>query len=112
MPSRRDWNKYNKELVNRGKINFWVRPEVFKNWKAKKKKKNGHHFLYGKEVIKAMCYIRFKFHLSLRETEGFFLSLITIMHLLHAVLSYTQLCRRMKKLSLPKELMDKRKVTD
>ncbi len=72
MQKKRDWTKYNKQLVNRGKINFWVRPRVFKSWKAKKKKKNGHPFIYGEEVIKAMCYIRFKFHLSLRETEGFF----------------------------------------
>jgi hypothetical protein len=112
MQDKRDWSKYNKQLVNRGKINFWVKPQVFKSWKAKKKKKNGHPFVYGEEVIKAMCYIRFKFHLSLRETEGFFLSLIAIMSMLHAVPCYTQLCRRMKNLSLPKELLDKRNITD
>ena len=108
----RDWRKYNKELVNRGKIHFWVRPKVFKSWDAKRKKKNGHPFIYGDEIIKAMSYIRFKFHLSLRETEGFFLSLITMMKTLRKVPCYTQLCRRMKSLRLPKELLDKREVTD
>ena len=34
------------------------------------------------------------------------------MKMLHTVPCYTQLCRRMKKLSLPKELLDKKKVTD
>ncbi len=63
-------------------------------------------------MIKAMCYIRFKFHLSLRETEGFFLSLLTFMHQLLKVPCYTQLCRRLKTLKLPKELVDKRNVTD
>ena len=76
---KRDWHEYNKQLVNRGKIHFWVKTEVFKNWKAKKRKKNGHPFVYGDHLIQAMCFIRFKFHLSLRETEGFFLSLMTIM---------------------------------
>jgi len=109
---KRDWHKYNKQLVNRGKIHFWVRPKVFKNWTAKKKKKNGHPFVYGNEIIKAMCYIRFKFHLSLRETEGFFLSVIAMMKNSRKVPCYTQLCRRMKGLSLPKELLDKREVTD
>jgi hypothetical protein len=109
---KRDWKKYNKQLVNRGKINFWVGPEVFKDWKAKKKKKNGHPFVYGDEIIKVMSYIRFKFHLSLRETEGFFLSLVMIMNVLKKVPCYTQLCRRMKNLQLPQELLNKKKVTD
>jgi Transposase DDE domain len=109
---KRDWKKYNKQLVNRGKINFWVKPEVFKEWKAEKKKKNGPPFVYGDKIIKAMSYIRFKFHLSLRETEGFFLSLVMMMNILHKVPCYTQLCRRMKTLSLPKELLERKKVTD
>jgi len=109
---KRDWHNYNKHLVNRGKINFWVRPQVFKEWRAKKSKKNGHPFVYGNEIIKSMSYIRFKFHLSLRETEGFFKSLIEIMKTLRTVPCYTQLCRRMKKLSLPQELLNKRGVTD
>jgi hypothetical protein len=109
---KRDWHKYNRELVNRGKINFWVSPHVFEEWSAKKQKKNGHPFVYGNEVIKSMSYIRFKFHLSLRETEGFFMSLVEIMGALKAVPCYTQLCRRMKQLCLPKELLEKRQVTD
>ena len=109
---KRDWHNYNTALVNRGKINFWVNPRIFKEWSAKKKKKNGHPFVYGEELIKAMCYIRFKFHLSLRETEGFFISLIEIMRSLHTVPCYTQLCRRMKTMPLPKELLNKRGVTD
>ncbi len=85
---------------------------MFKEWKAKKSKQNGHLFVYGNELIKAMCYIRFKFHLSFRETEGFFMSLIEIMKVLHAVPCYTQLCRRMKKMCLPQELLNKKNVTD
>jgi hypothetical protein len=109
---KRDWKKYNKELVNRGKINFWVKPEVFKNWKAKKRKKNGRPFEYGNEVIEAMSYIRFKFHQSLRETEGFFQSLVCLKRVELKVPCYTQLCRRMRKLKLPKELLDRKGVTD
>ena len=112
MRHRRDWPQYNKDLVNRGKINLWVKPEVFKEWRAKKKKKNGHPFVYGEEVIKTMSYIRFKFHLSLRETEGFFLSLFALMHSCLKVPCYTQLCRRLKTLNLPQELLEKRGITD
>lgn len=112
MHHRRDWSKYNRELVNRGNINFWVSPQVLKSWKAKKQKKNGRPFIYGDEWIKAMCFMRFKFHLSLRETEGFFLSLVALLIGIFEVPCYTQLCRRMKTLSFPPELIDKKGVTD
>jgi hypothetical protein len=110
MPSRRDWSKYNKELINRGKINFWIKPKT--RWKAPKCKKNGHPFVYADEAIKAMLYIRFKYHLSLRELEGFFISLMEINQESEKVPSYTQVCRRMKNLSLPQKLLGKRGVTD
>jgi len=112
MGHKRDWSNYNKQLVNRGKINFWIKPEVLKNWGAKKKKKNGHPFFYSDLLIQTMHCIRFKFHLSLRETEGFFQSLIAIWKTLLRVPSYTQLCRRMKSLDLPAELLAKKNVTD
>lgn len=112
MHHKRDWSKYNKQLVNRGKLNFWIRPETLKVWKAKRKKKNGHPFVYGDELIKAMAIVRFKYHLSLRETEGFFLSLIGLLKMIGRVPSYTQLCRRVKTLKLPRELLKRKDVTD
>ena len=112
MYHKRDWSHYNKQLVNRGSINFWITPEVLTNWAAKKEKKNGRPFIYGEELIKTMCYIRFKFHLSLRETEGFFLSLVSLVDNLVKTPCYTQLCRRMKTLTLPAHLLQKKHVTD
>jgi Transposase DDE domain len=107
---KRDWHKYNKELINRGKINFWIKPKT--QWEAPKTKKNGHPFVYADEAIKAMLYIRFKYHLSLRELEGFFISLMEINQENEKVPSYTQVCRRMKNLSLPEKLLEKKGVTD
>lgn len=86
---KRDWNKYNRELVNRGKIFFWINPETF-HLKPKNNKKNGHPFVYHDELIKAMCYIRFKYHLSLRETEGYFRSLMSFFRKLQKVPCYTK----------------------
>lgn len=112
MHHRRDWSKYNRELINRGNINFWINPQTLKDWRAKKQKKNGHPFVYGDELIKTICFIRFKFHLSLRETEGFFISLMNLVVNVFQVPCYTQICRRMKSLSLPTELVEKKNVTD
>lgn len=112
MGHKRDWVQYNKQLVNRGKIHFWVSPQALKNWRAKKHKKNGRPFFYSNDLITAISYLRFKFRISLRETEGLFGSFVTAMRKCLRVPSYTQVCRRMKTLGLPFELLDKRNVTD
>jgi hypothetical protein len=112
MGHKRDWIHYNKQLVNRGKIHFWISPQALKNWRAVKRKKNGHPFVYSDQLIQMICYVRFKFRLSLRETEGFVRSFITAMRKQLRVPSYTQICRRMKTLQLPNELLEKRNVTD
>lgn len=112
MHHKRDWSKYNRALVNRGNINLWVSAQALESWIAKKEKKNGHPFVYGDELIKAMCFVRFKFHLSLRETEGFFHCLTKYIGISFKTPSYTQLCRRMKLLSLSKHFLKRRQVTD
>jgi len=48
---KHNWKNYNKQLVNRGKIHFWVEAKVFKRWEAKKRKKNGYPFVYGDLLI-------------------------------------------------------------
>lgn len=112
MGHKRDWKQYNKHLINRGKINLWVRAEGLEKWKPAKKKKNGHPFRYSDELIKTMSFIRFKFSISLRETEGFFQSLIAIAKRFCTIPCYTQVCRRMKTLSLPAKLLEKKNVTN
>jgi hypothetical protein len=107
---KRDWHNYNKHLVNRGKLHFWIKLDT--QWNAPKSKKNSHPFIYADELIKAMLYLRFKFHLTLREVEGFCTSLMEICQKTEKVPCYTQVCRRMKTLILPKKLLEKRNVTD
>lgn len=112
MGHKRDWVHYNKHLVNRGKLHFWVSPQALKNWQAKKRKKNGHPFVYSNDLIQAICYLRFKFRISLREVEGLFGSFVVAMRKRLRIPCYTQVCRRMKALALPSELVAKRNVTD
>ena len=112
MGHKREWTHYNKQLVNRGKIHFWISPKALKNWFAARCKKNGHPFVYSNQLIQVICYVRFKFRLSLRETEGFISSFLAALRKQLRVPSYTQICRRMKMLELPKELLEKRNVKD
>lgn len=51
MYHKRDWRQYNKQPVNRGKINFWVILEVLKNWQPKRKIKNKCLFIYSYNAL-------------------------------------------------------------
>jgi hypothetical protein len=112
MCRKRNWKQYNKHLVNRGKINLWVNPDAIAKWTPERVKKNGHPFLYSDELIKTLSCLRFKFRLSLRETEGFFQSFVDAIKSLFHSPSYTQICRRMKTLKLPANLLKKNNITD
>jgi hypothetical protein len=39
MGHKRDWKQYNKQLVNRGKINLWVNPDAIEKWTPEPVKK-------------------------------------------------------------------------
>jgi len=108
---KRDWKQYNKQLINRGNLNFWVTKKSLKFWKAKKRKTAGRPFTYSDEAINAMLMVRFKYQLPLRELEGLFQFLAKLMNI-PQIPSYTQVCRRMRSIQLPEELIDKKHVTD
>lgn len=112
MGKSRDWKEYNKELVNRGKLNFWITSNLWKIWFAKPQKRNGRPFIYSDELIKAMLYIRFHYNLSLRATQGFFESFVKMQGADFRVPSYSQLSKRAAKLRFPNTLINGKKVTD
>jgi hypothetical protein len=108
MGDKGDWKEYNKQLVNPGKINLSIKPEALEQWKPAKVKKNGPPFRYSNELIKTMSFLRFKFTLSLRETGSFIKAIGSVVD----TPCYTQICRRMKTLQLPAELLEKKNITD
>ena len=109
MHHDREWKHYNQSLINRGKINFWINK---KSWRAPRVKKNGAPFIYSDEAIKVMLYLRFTFSISLRQLQGFVSSLFAMQKMNEKVPCYTQICRRMQKLSLLEHLLKKRSVTN
>ena len=67
-----NWKQYNKSLINRGSITFWVSEDSLKKWGAKKDKKHfGRPCFYSDEAILTALTIRFIYHLPLRAMEGF-----------------------------------------
>ena len=99
--SIRNWKEYNRSLINRGSINFWISDDVIEKWASQRPiLKGGRPEKYSDSCIEAVCMIRFFFHLSLRATEGFIQSIFGLMNLELPVPSYSRVCRRTRALRL------------
>ena len=96
-----NWSEYNKSLINRGSLTFWISEDVLKVWGLNKKTSNaGRPEKYSDTAIKAVCRVRFFFHLSLRATEVFIGSLFKLMNITLSVPSYSRISRRMNRLDI------------
>jgi hypothetical protein len=108
---KRDWSKYNNFLINRGSLTFWIHKKALKSWRAKKQKgKKGAPFIFSDTVIETAMTIKFILKLSYRTLEGYLKSLLKILGIDLPVPSYTQICKRMKKLKLPGHLLKNKTV--
>lgn len=105
----RNWKEYNQSLVNRGKITLWLDNEAVKCWVPEKKKRSGRPFQYSQVAIETALTIRYVFNLPLRATEGFLISIFSLLQLQLPVPDYTLLCKRGKKAPQPE---GSRNVTD
>ncbi len=106
MSHRRDWSKYNKSLVNRGDLTFWINEQSLQLWKAKKKKhRKGAPFIYSDMAIQTAMIVKYALKLTYRALEGYLKYLFKILGVDLAVPCYTQICKRMKSLELPRHLL-------
>lgn len=98
--SQINWPLYNRSLVSRGNITFWFSKDVSKSWYNNDKSGGrGASNTYSQAAIDAISLIRFRFGLTLRETQGFAQSLVALMKLSVDVPDYTTLCRRLEQVS-------------
>ena len=91
-----EWSNYNSTLIDRGKLTFWVPKDLDKIWYCNE----GSERTYTDRAIEVLSILRFKFGLSLRETEGFAKSIFEWIGLKLEVPCYSTLCRRLGSLSL------------
>lgn len=90
-----DWPEYNKSLIERGKLSFWISHDLKEVWYS-----DLEETTYSDRAIEVLSVLRFKFGLKLREIEGFARSLFSWIGLDLKVPSYSTLCRRLGKLNL------------
>jgi hypothetical protein len=90
-----DWSEYNRTLIERGKLSFWISEDLKEVWYS-----DSETTTYSDRAIEMLSILRFKFGLKLREIEGFARSLFSWIGLDLRVPSYATLCRRLGKLNL------------
>ncbi len=101
----KNWPKYEKALVQRGSITFWMSDDFEKTWMYTGEKQRGSQFDYTDQAILIMLTIKEVFHLVNRGVEGFVRSLFEMMKINLPVPDHSTLSKRGKELQvkLPKK---------
>ena len=101
----KNWSEYDKALVERGSIMFWLSEGFEQNWLYAGEKQRGSQFDYSDQAIEIMLTVKEIFHLTNRATEGFMRSLFAMLKIALPVPDHSTLSKRGKKLkvNLPKK---------
>lgn len=99
---KRNWPKYNKDLVKRGSITFFIDPDALQQ--KPKKNKRGRPRLFSHPLIQLLLVLKIQYRLSYRTLEGFSKSILPLLHAVVAFPTYSLICKRASKLEtlLPK----------
>ena len=73
--------EYDRALIQRGSITFWLSSSAIKKWNAKPSRKRGAQAKYSDFAIETALTIGLVFKLPLRQTEGFVSSIFELMEL-------------------------------
>lgn len=99
----RNWQDYNKSLIHRGSITFWIDEKSLRDWYETKplRPSRGRPKKYSDIAIFTVLLFKHVYRLPLRASQGFTASLFALMHLDLEVPSYTRVCCRQHTLVLP-----------
>ncbi|BCK62494.1 hypothetical protein KAM330_14830 [Aeromonas hydrophila] len=76
-----NWSQYNRSLVKRGSLTFWVDEHVVHNWFHQEHHgRRGRSSLYTDQTICTFLMLKGIFNLSLRATQGLLDSLFELMN--------------------------------
>jgi hypothetical protein len=100
-----NWSEYEKALVQRGSITFWLSEDFENIWRYAGEKQRGSQFDYSDKAIEIMLRLKEIFHLTNRGVEGFVRSLFQMMNIDLPVPDHSTLSKRSKtlKVKLPKK---------
>ena len=76
-----NWSQYNKSLIKRGSLTFWVDEEAMRNWFHQDHHgRRGRSPLYTDQTICTFLMLKGIFSLTLRATQGLLDSLFELMN--------------------------------
>jgi IS5 family transposase len=90
----KNWSEYDKALVQRGSITFWLSDDFEQTWLYTGEKQRGSQFDYSDKAIEIMLTIKEVFHLTNRGVEGFVRSLFAMLEVHLPVPDHTTLSKR------------------
>ena len=101
----KNWSEYEKSLVQRGSITFWLSDDFEQTWLYAGEKQRGSQFDYSDTAIEIMLTIKEVFHLPNRGVEGLVRSLFVMLEIPLPVPDHSTLSKRGKtlKVDLPKK---------
>ena len=101
----KNWSDYDKALVQRGSLTFWMSDDFETKWRHTGEKQRGSQFEYSEQAIRVMLTVKEVFHLTNRGVEGCVRSLFWLMTIPLPVPDHTTLSKRGQtvKVNLPKK---------
>ncbi len=66
-----NWKQYNKALINRGSLTFWIDEEAIAEWKQNKQGKRGRPRRFSDLAITTALMVKRIFSMPLRALQGF-----------------------------------------
>lgn len=102
----KNWSEYDRALVQRGSITFWLSEDFEERWRYVGEKQRGSQYDYSQQAILILQTVKNVFRLPNRATEGFMGSVFEMLEISLSVPDHTTLSRRGKGLNvvLPKKV--------
>ena len=92
----RNWSDYNRSLVNRGSLTFWISEDLLANWIEKEKSGGrGASPRYTQAAMLAMASMKFVFSQAGRQTCGLVASIFRLLKVEFSVPDHSTVSRRM-----------------
>lgn len=89
-----NWSEYNRALIGRGSVTFWISEEALSAWHYEGPTQQGGQYTYSDLAIETCLGLRLVYSLPLRQTQGFVHSLFGLLGVDLPVPDYSTLSRR------------------
>ncbi len=95
-----NWKLYNKALINRGSLTFWIDEEAIAKWKQNKQGKRGRPRRFSDLAITTALMVKRVFSMPLRALQGFLDSVFKLANIPLVCPHYTCISRRAKEVEV------------